>query len=193
MMSIAPEISIDFGPCPVGDHMNRPCTLKNSSTVLPIIFHFRRIAHFIPYPQHGTIQPGDSMDIVLSYKPAQMGKTNQHLSYFCLQVEVLSFSPSIRHLHADTVHRHLGSSGRQRKPVRHQHEGDSLDLHESQGIFQGGHDEEACCVQPRCARERLDGLMLWRVNSGCMIVLLQASLHSSPTKWASTRTRHSVT
>ena len=82
MMSIAPEISIDFGPCPVGDHMNRPCTLKNSSTVLPIIFHFRRIAHFIPYPQHGTIQPGDSMDIVLSYKPAQMGETDATFELF---------------------------------------------------------------------------------------------------------------
>ena len=74
MISISPEQFIDFGPCPVGDHMNRPCTLHNNSTVLPVLFHFRRIAHFIPYPQHGTIQPGGKLDLVLSYKPSQIGK-----------------------------------------------------------------------------------------------------------------------
>ncbi|CAG5120336.1 unnamed protein product, partial [Candidula unifasciata] len=73
LMNIAPSTKLDFGECPVGQHADILCTVKNESNILPILFEFRRIAHFNAYPSCGKILPGQTQDVIFSFAPKQIG------------------------------------------------------------------------------------------------------------------------
>ncbi|XP_077977423.1 cilia- and flagella-associated protein 47-like [Glandiceps talaboti] len=73
LISLSPQSQYDFGECPVEEHVDTLCTLKNESTVLPVSFTFRRIAQFSASPPVGKLLPEQSQDIIFSFKPHQYG------------------------------------------------------------------------------------------------------------------------
>ncbi|KAH9504693.1 Cilia- and flagella-associated protein 47 [Bulinus truncatus] len=73
LMSISPAAKFDFGECPVGEHADVLCTVRNESKLLPALFEFRRIAHFTAHPPNGKIFPGQTQDVIISFTPKQVG------------------------------------------------------------------------------------------------------------------------
>ena len=65
--------STNFGECPVGEHADVLCTIKNESNVLPAAFQFRKIAHFSAHPPNGKIPAGQTQDVIFSFSPSQIG------------------------------------------------------------------------------------------------------------------------
>lgn len=79
LLSIQPAIKYDFGECPVGEHADVLCQIKNESSDLPATFQFRRIAHFTTHPPNGQIPPNTSQDVIFSFAPKQIGRFNDKL------------------------------------------------------------------------------------------------------------------
>ncbi|XP_070190234.1 cilia and flagella-associated protein 47-like isoform X3 [Littorina saxatilis] len=73
LLDISPSNKFDFGECPVGEHADVLCTIRNESQILPAIFQFRRIAHFSVKPPNGKIPPGHTQDVIFSFAPKQVG------------------------------------------------------------------------------------------------------------------------
>ena len=73
LLSIAPSMKYNFGECPVGEHADVLCTIKNESNVLPAAFQFRKIAHFSAHPPNGKIPAGQTQDVIFSFSPSQIG------------------------------------------------------------------------------------------------------------------------
>ncbi|XP_071134806.1 cilia- and flagella-associated protein 47-like isoform X3 [Mytilus edulis] len=73
LVDIEPSMKFDFGECPVGEHADVLCTIHNSSNELPVIFQFRKIAHFTTHPASGKIEAGQSQDVIFSFGPKQIG------------------------------------------------------------------------------------------------------------------------
>ncbi|XP_034461453.1 cilia- and flagella-associated protein 47-like [Hippoglossus hippoglossus] len=69
----SPSQRIDFPPCMMGQNMDLLCVLQNLCPELPVHFHFRKLPHFITEPFRGTIGPGQSQDVVLSFTARQQG------------------------------------------------------------------------------------------------------------------------
>lgn len=74
LLNIAPTAKLDFGECPVGEHADILCTVKNESNILLTQFEFRRTAHFTAYPSSGKILPGQTQDVIFSFAPKQIGR-----------------------------------------------------------------------------------------------------------------------
>lgn len=53
-----PSHDFDFGSCKEGQQVNLLCVLQNLCPLLPIIFRFQKLAHFITEPPTGKIPPG---------------------------------------------------------------------------------------------------------------------------------------
>ncbi|XP_021363645.1 cilia- and flagella-associated protein 47-like isoform X2 [Mizuhopecten yessoensis] len=81
LLSVMPSLKYDFGECPIGEHADVLCTIKNESTDLATTFQFRRVAHFSTHPPSGKIPPNQSQDVIFSFSPKQIGgfKTTQML------------------------------------------------------------------------------------------------------------------
>jgi hypothetical protein len=75
LLNISPSYKFNFGECPVGEHADVLCTIKNESNVLPAIFQFRKIAHFLTHPPNGKIPPNQSQDVIFSFSPNQIGRS----------------------------------------------------------------------------------------------------------------------
>ncbi|KAL8606797.1 hypothetical protein ACOMHN_049626 [Nucella lapillus] len=73
LLDISPSNSLDFDECPVGGHVDDLCTIRNESNILPVLFQFRRIAHFSVQPPNGKIPPGQTQDVIFSFAPKQVG------------------------------------------------------------------------------------------------------------------------
>lgn len=74
LLTLCPTYKFDFGECPVGEHADVLCTIKNESTSLPATFQFRRIAHFTTHPPNGKIPPSHTQDVIFSFSPKQVGE-----------------------------------------------------------------------------------------------------------------------
>jgi hypothetical protein len=74
LLDISPRTKFDFGECPVGEHVDILCTIRNDSTIHPAIFEFRRIAQFSVRPPNGKISPGQTQDVIFSFAPKQVGE-----------------------------------------------------------------------------------------------------------------------
>ena len=74
LLSVQPQMAFDFGDCPVREHVDMLCTLKNMSDCLPATFQFRRVAHFTSHPNSGKIKAGESQDVIFSFAPNQVGE-----------------------------------------------------------------------------------------------------------------------
>ena len=82
--AVAPKIelshrSFDFGLCPANDRRDILVTLRNASGEMPVTFASNRVAHFSVAPASGRLQPMQSMDLVVSFRPNQLGKFNNTL------------------------------------------------------------------------------------------------------------------
>lgn len=95
LLSISPSYKFNFGECPVGEHADVLCTIKNESNVLPAIFQFRKIAHFLTHPPNGKIPPGQSQDVIFSFSPNQIGMSQftfqQNYLWKLFQIFVYNF------------------------------------------------------------------------------------------------------
>ncbi|XP_055888207.1 cilia and flagella-associated protein 47-like isoform X1 [Biomphalaria glabrata] len=83
LMNISPSVKYDFGECPVGEHADVLCTIRNESKFLPALFEFRRVAHFSSHPPNGKIFPGQTQDVIISFAPKKVGTFKPDL---CLDV-----------------------------------------------------------------------------------------------------------
>ena len=82
--SVAPKVELshrcfEFGDCPANDRRDIMVTLKNANSELPITFASDRIAHYSISPASGRLQPLQSMEIVVSFRPNQLGKFSNTL------------------------------------------------------------------------------------------------------------------
>ncbi|XP_033635373.1 cilia- and flagella-associated protein 47-like isoform X1 [Asterias rubens] len=73
LLSLSPTKHFDFGDCPVGEHVDTLCTLRNDATHLPVSFICKQVAQFCIYPSFGKLKPGESQDLIFSFKPNQYG------------------------------------------------------------------------------------------------------------------------
>ena len=73
LLSISPSPVLKFGDCPVGKQIDALCTVNNESASLPVIFFLHSTAHFHSSPQQERIAPGESLEVLLSFRPNQMG------------------------------------------------------------------------------------------------------------------------
>lgn len=73
LVDILPQTNFHFNECPVNEHVDSLATLKNDSGILPVSFAFRPVAQFAFHPPSGKLRPGESKDIVITFKPNQYG------------------------------------------------------------------------------------------------------------------------
>jgi hypothetical protein len=70
-ISISPSI-LRFGDCPVNDRRDLLLTMKNTSK-LPLSFNFPVIANFKFHPSQGKVLPEESISVIASFLPPQLG------------------------------------------------------------------------------------------------------------------------
>uniref|UniRef100_A0A8C7KSR8 Calponin-homology (CH) domain-containing protein n=1 Tax=Oncorhynchus kisutch TaxID=8019 RepID=A0A8C7KSR8_ONCKI len=104
----SPGHSFSFQQCLMGERVDVLCVLHNLSPHLPVTFKFRKMANFISDPPSGTISPGQSQDVVLSFAPHQMGtfKVKQVLEVLgqVVHLEPSSIKLRLRSFHTITLH-----------------------------------------------------------------------------------------
>ncbi|KAM8977297.1 LOW QUALITY PROTEIN: cilia- and flagella-associated protein 47 [Pelodytes ibericus] len=71
--SVSTGTVYNFKECLIGERIDIPCSLKNESQFLPVVFSFRKITHFHISPAKGNLQPGHSQDVMFSFVPHQIG------------------------------------------------------------------------------------------------------------------------
>ncbi|KAM3585737.1 uncharacterized protein V6R79_025810 [Siganus canaliculatus] len=69
-----PSPRFDFLTCATGQCKDLVCVLQNLCPQLPVHFRFHKLAHFTTKPSSGTIGPGQSLDVVLSFTARQQGR-----------------------------------------------------------------------------------------------------------------------
>ena len=92
MVSVSPSPMFKFGECPVGEQIDCLCTINNESASLPMSFSLQRVAHFQASPLKGSMKAGQSVDVVLSFRPKQMGTFKNSLSLDVLGTVMEDFS-----------------------------------------------------------------------------------------------------
>ncbi|XP_071186802.1 cilia- and flagella-associated protein 47-like [Salvelinus alpinus] len=104
----SPGHSFSFQQCLMGERVDVLCVLHNLSPLLSVTFKFRKMANFISDPPSGTISPGQSQDVVLSFAPHQMGtfKVKQVLEVLgqVVHLEPSSIKLRLRSFHTITLH-----------------------------------------------------------------------------------------
>lgn len=73
LLDLLPQTTFHFNECPVNEHVDSLATLKNDSAILPVSFAFRPVAQFAVHPSSGKLKPGESKDILITFKPNQYG------------------------------------------------------------------------------------------------------------------------
>ena len=73
LLNISPQSHFDFGDCPVGEHVDALCSLRNDSSLLPATYTFQRVAQFSIHPSSGKLRPGESQDLIFSFKVMGQG------------------------------------------------------------------------------------------------------------------------
>lgn len=74
---------IDFGDCPTNDRLDYAVTLTNGCKELPMEWCINKIAHFHCNPSSGMLYPSQSLDIVVSFVPTQLGKFKSMYQIVC--------------------------------------------------------------------------------------------------------------
>jgi len=65
--------TFDFGSCPVHGRRDILTTITNKGTALPVRWKIPRVAHFECKPHSGTLHPGQSTKLLVTFRPAQLG------------------------------------------------------------------------------------------------------------------------
>lgn len=74
LLSVSPQMRINFAECMMGEHVDTLCVLKNNSRELPVAFQFRHVAHFTTSLPAGKLEPGKAHDVIIAFTPNQIGK-----------------------------------------------------------------------------------------------------------------------
>ena len=78
-ITVNPGAKFLFGECNVGDHVDALCSVTNNSPLLPTSFSTKPLAHFHPKPYKAVIKPSSSVDVMISFKPRQLGTFDSKL------------------------------------------------------------------------------------------------------------------
>ena len=81
---ILPSTHLDFGWCLVNCCSCKQLQLCNNSSALPLEFSCLKLAHYRCDPDKGRLEPGQQMELRISFRPRQLGDLNT-----MLQIEIL--------------------------------------------------------------------------------------------------------
>ncbi|XP_013416633.1 cilia- and flagella-associated protein 47 isoform X1 [Lingula anatina] len=95
---LSPQTKFDFEECPVGEHVDALCNLRNENMILPVTYQFKRIAHFSARPPNGKIGPGQAQDIIFSFTPNQVGTFKQKMQLEVIGQVADNKNPFLAHL-----------------------------------------------------------------------------------------------
>ncbi|XP_052518697.1 cilia- and flagella-associated protein 47 [Budorcas taxicolor] len=73
LLQFVPGRILNFAPCFMGGHSEIHCVMQNRSKSLPLMYHFKKIAHFKIDPQKGKIDEGCMQNVTCSFIPHQVG------------------------------------------------------------------------------------------------------------------------
>ena len=110
LISISPQTKYQFGNCPVGEHTDMLCTVRNDCNTLPVSYQFRRIAHFLAKPANGKVRPQESQEILLSFSPNQIGRskiTSGWINYVFTLIEFDFYFASDSDMYSTGMYRNI--------------------------------------------------------------------------------------
>uniref|UniRef100_A0A8C6DN97 Cilia and flagella associated protein 47 n=1 Tax=Moschus moschiferus TaxID=68415 RepID=A0A8C6DN97_MOSMO len=73
LLQFDPGRVLNFEPCFMGGHSEIHCVMQNRSKSLPLMYHFKKIAHFKIDPRKGKIDEGCMQNVTCSFIPHQVG------------------------------------------------------------------------------------------------------------------------
>ncbi|MXQ98946.1 hypothetical protein E5288_WYG015975 [Bos mutus] len=73
LLQFDPGRILNFAPCFMGGHSEIHCVMQNRSKSLPLMYHFKKTAHFKIDPQKGKIDEGCIQNVTCSFIPHQVG------------------------------------------------------------------------------------------------------------------------
>ena len=93
---------LKFGECPVNDRADILVELRNYGKILPLEFKITKVAHFSAKPARGKLMPGQSLNVVFTFRPTQMGQFEDSVNLMLaagivkLPIKVLGSSNTVR-------------------------------------------------------------------------------------------------
>ncbi|XP_065057284.1 cilia and flagella-associated protein 47-like isoform X2 [Rhopilema esculentum] len=87
-LSILPSPTIEFDNCPVGSSLDCKVTIRNDSPDLPVAFAVPKSAHFVPFPQADCLDPNGFMELLISFRPNQIGNFKPKMNIVVLGYSV---------------------------------------------------------------------------------------------------------
>ncbi|NWH29411.1 CFA47 protein, partial [Chloropsis hardwickii] len=73
VLTFKPGTVINFEDCYFGEQTQVVCTMKNESAFLPVVFRFRKTAHFSISPARGKLKKKSEKEVMISFSPHQIG------------------------------------------------------------------------------------------------------------------------
>ncbi|NXM79970.1 CFA47 protein, partial [Oenanthe oenanthe] len=73
LLTFKPGTVINFKDCYLGEKAQVVCTMKNESKFLPVMFRFRKTAHFSVSPGRGKLKKKSEKEVMISFSPHQIG------------------------------------------------------------------------------------------------------------------------
>ncbi|XP_077637788.1 cilia- and flagella-associated protein 47 [Lonchura striata] len=73
ILTFKPGTVLNFEDCYLGEQTQVVCTMKNESKFLPLMFRFRKTAHFSVSPARGKLKKNSEKEVVISFSPHQIG------------------------------------------------------------------------------------------------------------------------
>ncbi|NXD19099.1 CFA47 protein, partial [Spelaeornis formosus] len=73
ILTFKPGTVINFKDCYLGEQLQIACTMKNESEFLPVMFSFRKTAHFNVSPERGKLKKNSEKELMISFSPHQIG------------------------------------------------------------------------------------------------------------------------
>ncbi|XP_036083014.1 cilia- and flagella-associated protein 47 isoform X3 [Rousettus aegyptiacus] len=64
---------LNFAPCLIGERSEITCVMQNPSKLLPVMYRFKKTAHFKVDPEKGKVDEGCMQNVVCSFIPHQVG------------------------------------------------------------------------------------------------------------------------
>lgn len=78
-IQLLPATHVDFGGCLVNFCSCKQLQLCNNSSTLPLEFSCRKLAHYRCDPDKGRLEPGQQLELLVSFRPRQLGDLNTTL------------------------------------------------------------------------------------------------------------------
>uniref|UniRef100_A0A2I3GAR7 Calponin-homology (CH) domain-containing protein n=1 Tax=Nomascus leucogenys TaxID=61853 RepID=A0A2I3GAR7_NOMLE len=101
LLQFDPGPVLNFKPCFMGERSEIQYIIKNQCELLPVTYHFKKIANFEIDPENGKINGGGMVDVMCSFFPHQLGvfKVKQMMEIIGLVAEEDLQSLSVKSFH----------------------------------------------------------------------------------------------